>query len=86
MDSDIYNILNEKNRSLNESENFTNELKQIVNTNIEKYNELKQSCDIIKEIYIELQEKQKKYTEHINFLENLQSEINKLFIDISKKI
>jgi len=81
MDSDIYNILNQK----SESENFTTELQQIVNINLQKYNEIKNSCDIIKEIYIELQEKQKIYINHIEFLENLQSEINKLFIDISKK-
>lgn len=82
MDSDIFNILNTK----SESENFIVELQNIVNSNIQKYNEIKNSCDIIKEIYIELQEKHKNYIEHINFLENLQSEINKLFIDISKKI
>lgn len=82
MDSDIFNILNTK----SESENFIVELQNIVNSNIQKYNEIKNSCDIIKEIYIELLEKHKNYIEHINFLENLQSEINKLFIDISKKI
>ena len=81
MDSDIYNILNQK----SESENFTTELQQIVNINIQKYNEINSSCDIIKEIYSELLEKQKIYINHIEFLENLQSEINKLFIEITKK-
>jgi hypothetical protein len=83
MDSDIYNILNPKSKS--ESENFTGELQKIVNINIQKYNEITNSCDIIKEIYNELQEKQNLYINHIEFLENLQSEVNKLFIEISKK-
>lgn len=81
MESEIYNILNYKNNS----DNLIVELQEIVNENIRKYNEIKNSCDIIKEIYIELQEKQKIYTDHINFLENLQSETNKLFIEITKK-
>ena len=81
MDSEIYNILNHKNNS----DNLLIELKQTVANNFQKYNELKKSCDIIKEIYLELQEKQKKYKDHIFFLENLQTETNNVFIEISKK-
>jgi hypothetical protein len=77
-----YNIFDD---NVNQSEKIFDELLQIVNNNLQQYEEIRNSCDIIKEIYIELQEKQKIYTEHISFLENLQSEINKLFIEISKK-
>jgi len=80
MDSEIYKLL------MSNSDDVMVDINKIKITNIENYNKLIKSYKLINEIYDELKEKEKKYSNHIDYLISLNDDTTKLFMEISRKI
>lgn len=78
------NSVNSKN-SINSENQLNDKLFTINKENIKKYEEIKKSFDLINDIFIELRDKQKLYYDNILYLESIQNDINKLFLELSKK-
>ena len=70
---------------INPINSYNNDLLNINTENIKKYEEIKKSFDLINDILMELRDKQKLYFEYIKYLEFIQNEANKLFLELSKK-
>jgi capsular polysaccharide biosynthesis protein len=84
--SPLYNnsIISETKSEKNPN-NIKLELLKINEENYKKYNEVLESYNIIEEIYTELKEKQQQYIKEIKYLLDLQTNTNKLFLELSKK-
>ena len=78
------NSVNSKN-SINSENQLNDKLFTINKENINKYEEIKKSFNLINDIFIELRDKQKLYYDNILYLESIQNDINKLFLELSKK-